>query len=548
MIQLVILISCVVSLILFLLFIAVFWIYYINLRVSTGVIIFKIDTLNHRVIRINEKSPLFPILFDARKLKFEPFNYISFSEFLNFFEVENQKDLKIYFEQNAVHRVSLKLQLNMNLYKRLTFFERILFKIDSRTKRLENTICELRVFPQDDGIFICNINWRINNDHNSKKIEFVNSKNNTIQKLVRGPFLALTILKKPFFFVNEILNSDIEQILDRFGLKLNRVQLYSKDGIIMILFKKTFLTNIKKINSIVKNLNENSLYEKMVDCASVIEFKRMIDLDDFENLVNQSKYTLYNIKNNKLSNEFYYFKPKDVYKPEFVEFVSLYNTFRNKNLTSDFLLIKNSIVNYESKNKTKNNVFSVWINGMSKDVIEFFLKIPYLVYLYEPLWINKIISKEKEIEIGKLASRIIVKISQENFMKLSNYDTSSKITYLIYSFDNLFNYEELKKKIKILRENSISCAVYVKRINKPLMNFLGSSNLKAIVISEQISKKINDESTFFDCVNIYQIAQSNKISLFYELENFALDKYIVEKTGIYAAYLPQFSKIKLENT
>ncbi|TNK91506.1 hypothetical protein C4M98_06750, partial [Mycoplasmopsis pullorum] len=81
-------------------------------------------------------SPLFPILFDARKLKFEPFNYISFSEFLNFFEVENQKDLKIYFEQNAVHRVSLKLQLNMNLYKRLTFFEHILFKIDSRTKRL----------------------------------------------------------------------------------------------------------------------------------------------------------------------------------------------------------------------------------------------------------------------------------------------------------------------------------------------------------------------------------------------------------------------------
>ncbi|TNK81681.1 hypothetical protein C4M94_03380, partial [Mycoplasmopsis pullorum] len=108
MIQLVILVSCVVSLILFLLFIAVFWIYYINLRVSTGVIIFKIDTLNHRVIRINEKSPLFPILFDARKLKFEPFNYISFSEFLNFFEVENQKDLKINFEKNAVNRVSLK--------------------------------------------------------------------------------------------------------------------------------------------------------------------------------------------------------------------------------------------------------------------------------------------------------------------------------------------------------------------------------------------------------------------------------------------------------
>ncbi|MEE3928460.1 hypothetical protein V2E24_02635 [Mycoplasmopsis ciconiae] len=537
--------SLVVFLMVIFLALTIFLVYLLGARTSRGLIIFKVDTINKRVLRLTKKDDYFSTLFDNKKSKFETFNYIELNDFLNFFDKKLSKELKDYFLKQMEYKSEFRFSPNKEfIYKNLSFVERMLFKLDVRNKRLANTQYFLKVTPQNNQIYICNISWKVIEQKREINLScFANETNTNFQKFLKGPYISINILVNPYFFAHTFNQNELDTFLKSFNLKAKKISYFFRDGIIILILNKPSKRKMKEIVNKIEWINKNSLFDGFIDKISLVNFNRISDLDSFDELLNKCKYTLYNLKNNNDIKTYSSYNDSLEEQEKIQNFINKLNEFIDKNNFGNYSIVKNRLVNYRSKHPTNTFFPSTWINGMQKEDLNFFYRIPYLVHQYENNW-NKAILENSQAEIAN-NEKVVIQISQENYLTLKPEDCYKNVTYLVYAFSDLVYYDELKNRINLLRESGTFTALYVQKISKPVMYLLNNTNLKMVVISKDITQNLCNQKTFFDCLNVYHLTKIKKMSLIYEIPNHDLDPYTVMKVGIKGVYKPEFKVLNV---
>ncbi|SYV97371.1 Uncharacterised protein, partial [Mycoplasmopsis edwardii] len=73
---------------------------YIYYRSSSGIIIFKVDKINNRVLRISNTYHFMSTIFDSKKSGFKEFNYISLDDFLEHFDKTSKDKFNNVFDMS----------------------------------------------------------------------------------------------------------------------------------------------------------------------------------------------------------------------------------------------------------------------------------------------------------------------------------------------------------------------------------------------------------------------------------------------------------------
>lgn len=524
--------SFLVAVVLILFLILVVFVYFIlvfNFRTTSGFIYFDIDTLNKRILRHSKKEKYLSIIFDAKKSNFAEFNFLPLSEFYTFFDAESSKKIKEILTLDLKYNTELVLKLNKENKIPLTAFEKFLSKIDNKTKRSQKIQCHLKLTPIGDYKIIGSIYWATN--QNEKKISLFETK--TIEKnYTKGPYLAVCGLIKPYYFINQVSDEIINNFVSKLGFDPSDIKYYNTEGIGYFIFKKP---NQKKINTLIetiKDMNKNTSLNSLVDAVGLVEIKQIINEADLEENIKKFQFILFSIKNKKDSNVYCYLPLKTDLNKLLIVFVKKFEIFSSINKKEQFEILTTPIRNFASDNLTSMRFKKVIGRGMSNDEWKFFAKIPYIIFKYEMTWINYIIRNQIENR------NTIIKITQENFIKNLNFANNDMPTFLVYSFNNNFSIDKLKDKIIELKKLKVATGFYIKDINKPLMNLINITQIRILVIANEISTQINNLSILYDCIYILHIAKSNQIFLLYELKNKELDPYIVKKAGVTAYYEP----------
>ncbi|AWX69827.1 hypothetical protein DP067_00325 [Mycoplasmopsis anatis] len=509
---------------------------YVNGRSNSGLILFKIDSINKRVLRFTETEKLLPTPLDYKKGKFEIYNYLPLSDFLEFFDSQTISLIKDVLDNNLKRRVFITAKLNLNSKVKKTFLESLITKIDKKTKRNENIIYNLNIVPLDDESYYCSISWFLNEISKSKT--FYKNEKNEFVKYVKGPFLCISILKKPYYFINEVSKNEKLKLMKKLKLQVHFVSVHETKELLMFIIKmpkkQKYETLIKSIN----NLNQSTLFRKIIDVISIQEFKKIIDNYEFEVLINKARYCLYNLKNNNSTEQYSVYQVLSDYKEGFDQFSTQYNNLLEANNNLKYKIKKSSVLTYAKLEKTEYDIVTFEYPEINKNWIEFFLKIPYIRYKFENLQIENFI-KSKEFSqhnTNKQNKKWILPISEQNFLNISAEIIPKNVILMIYSFDNNFDYTKILFKLDEFKNREIDCAIYINKLTSQLMNLMNNKLVNLMIIGKNITSKINQQKIFFDCMNIYEVSKSINSKLIYEIDSLMFDNYHIEKLGINYIY------------
>ncbi|EFF41211.1 MHO_4530 family protein [Mycoplasmopsis alligatoris] len=504
----------------------------INTRSSIGTIHFVIDTKEKRVFRNSPKTKNLSIIFDAEKSKFNQNTYISIDEFYEFFSKNTIEQIDEILTQKFDKTNTINFELNPKYKKKYTFLEAIVNIIAPRNKKQFTYDYKLTIFPKENDKFYCSIDWDVKR---IKKLKVIKIDISTqIVKHNRGPYLVICGLLKPFFLIHDINSYLIKNLLNRLDLKSSDTKYYVKNGILFFIYKKPKEKKIEKLKYKISKINEYIEFDPLLNSIAMTDVRQIIDLDNLNEEMNKFSFQLFNLKvNNKSLDHVYYSFHNSWLDNKFSEFMTSFLNYQENNINQKYQIVESYIKNYSSGNSTTMKVIQVKVKNVSEQDYKFFNQIPYLKFIYEESWNEYILKKQN------ISKNTIIPISQENFIRFQETKNLKVLpTYLIYSFNNDFYFDQLKEKIIDLKKKNVPTALYVKNINKPLLNLINIAKIKILVISKDITKYINDTSVFYDCLNVLHITKSNDVFLLYELNNLSIDPHIVKKAGITGYFEP----------
>lgn len=510
------------------------------LRSFSGVILFRIDNINKRVLRLSDKYLFMSTIFDSKKNKFNTYKYITIESFLNFLNEKTSKKLQKYLNSETQFQSDLVIsfdQINTSSSElNLTIFEKLILKLEKILNY--KTTYVLKIISKNDGHFRCSISWHRNrvyaHENVNSLIKHQKKLNTFFQKKV-----VLAFALKPYFYINEIQPLEIISIYKHFGIPYKKSYIDIRDGFLYFVFAKRGQSSYLELVENVKQLNKNFLLTKYFIAGTIFteENSSKIQNDSIQ-LLDKIRYCLFNILNNREhSDEYINVHSSIVLEDKYKEFVYHYNEYIKLNTNENFDLKSFKIKVYKSHNDSILSVREIVPKNFNVQYLEFFKKVPYLNYLFESSWYENIKNTLNEnLHAKKAIGSNMVKVSQEVFLKSEITDSTISPTYLVYAYKNLFDYEKLRTKIETNYGYNMPTALYVDKIDKPLINVINYTKLKVIVIGEVISKRLNETRVFYDCINIVNLAKKNDIRIVYENPNLNLDPLIVEKAQIKAYF------------
>ncbi|WP_223211499.1 MHO_4530 family protein [Mycoplasmopsis edwardii] len=506
---------------------------YIYYRSSSGIIIFKVDKINNRVLRISNTYHFMSTIFDSKKSGFKEFNYISLDDFLEHFDKTSKDKFNNVFDmswnENKVEVISVNI--NQKYRKNFTIWERLAVRFDksiTKTPEYQVTIRQDRTTN-----FICALRW----NKASKKIQNLTIKNHKDSRyfsLNEKNLTVIGMMLKSVFNLKEIRNSDIYEIYSMFDFKSKKTFYFKEDGIIYFVLKGVSNKRYKEYQNIINDLNKNKYINKIFNYSTMFKTSSIKNEQDLINIKNMLKYSLYNIYSNNVDySKYMFFDEKIIKNADFQDFINNLNKYDVINSSSDNeIKIKEYMI---TKYSTKQKGSLVLVECSLKDDvldskwIELFKKIFYLEYKYQKSWYS---------HIGELkkynSSNSMFKVSQEVFLDQNFVPTTNKPICLVYANDNEFLANLLKVKIdKFAKDHKIYTALYIDRIDRTLINIINTiEKIKAIVIGENISQNLNDWSVFYDCLNLVKLAKDKNTRIIFEKPKKDLDSLIIEKLDI----------------
>ncbi|WP_036452954.1 MHO_4530 family protein [Mycoplasma buteonis] len=506
---------------------------YYNAKASSGIILFKIDNNNKRVLRLNHKYRFLSTIFDAKKAKFDAFSFIPLQDFLEFLILEDQEKLKEFLSEGTNKPFEHSIHVKNNPSQELTFYEKFLVQVDKSI--LHSSHFFLRLVPIDNNEFIGSIKWTRVNKKNNKK-DLLNSANSKVKIPNKTTVIAFAL--KPYFYVNKIFDDDLIDLSSQLNLNLKRSKIFIKDGILYFITRKMYKRNFNYIYDILLNLNKNSYFSKLFIAGTIFNHYSS-NFENQEVILSKIKYSLYNIINVNNKDEYvkYMDLPLDIETHySFKEFVKNLKIYIISNLAQESLKIETTFLRKYDSNR-ESSLVAAWINteNIEPKWNTFFKNIPRLNFKYEESQLN-FIKNISSNEMNILPSNMLVKVSQEVYLSENFVSHTNSPICLVYAYKNMFDFERLKNKIRENYDKEIPTALYIDEITKPIYNILNSTKLKAIVISENVSKKLHSTSTFYDCLSIVLLSRTHGIKLIYENPPKNLDKLITEKAEVEICY------------
>ncbi|UWV81645.1 hypothetical protein [Mycoplasmopsis cynos] len=132
---------------------------YIYYRSSSGIIIFKVDKINNRVLRITNSYSFVSTIFDSKKSNFKEFNYLSLNDFLEYFDEKSIEKFNRVFETFIPENnfETIEVNINKKYHKNFTLVEKFILLIDK-------TITNMRSFKvvisqNSTRDYICSLKW-----------------------------------------------------------------------------------------------------------------------------------------------------------------------------------------------------------------------------------------------------------------------------------------------------------------------------------------------------------------------------------------------------
>ncbi|SJZ43376.1 MHO_4530 family protein [Mycoplasmopsis verecunda] len=514
--------------------------YYFYARSSSGIILFRLDPANKRVLRLSEKNYVFSTVFDAKKLKFKEFTFIPQDSFLNIIDPESSAYIKQFIDEGNKRKQRISFKFNEKSLKGLLSpFEKLIHYYDKISNAENNFI--LKIYPMDNGEYNCSITWK-RTKQNPALIKKISVEENNFFEV---PFknennIIIAFALKPYYINRHIETDFLEQLFESFDLNWKNTPIFKQNGFLFIVLKdknkytyNNYLTKIKEINVGIN-------YNKCFIAATIFKNTRLSTEYAREMLIAKISYSLFNILNDcKNSDKYINLSLDFINTKEFKEFNNQLIRYRNENsllnkdlnnMHIDYFPIRN----YQSYKPSNLTVASV--SNDSYDVTDnnwntFFRNIPILNYEYEKYWYQYV-----EKTTDKNNQNLLVKISQEVYLNKELQNTKDTPICLIYAYNNVFDHLNLKKKIDENFRDSIPTALYIDEIDKALINIINDTKLKAIVIGEKITKHLNSTRVYFDCISIINLAANNNIKVIYENPPKNLDNLIIEKARVFACY------------
>ncbi|QGZ97683.1 hypothetical protein GE118_02595 [Mycoplasma sp. NEAQ87857] len=494
--------------------------YYLYFRSTSGVIIFVVDNNNQRVLRLTNQYYFFSNIFDSKKMKFDRYSFIRLDDFYTFLD---QKDVEIlkHFFQNEETELTLEFSINPNIVSNLTLVEKVISFFDKTVLKKNNYY--LNIKKVDNNQFIANIKW--NNQIKNTKTVFKKQIFGTKKIKSYHPISVIGLSLRPIYYNKELSNNALKDIFDFLEINdFKKVYFYDRDLIYLTLndiSKKKYQTILHKIDL----LNKNTILSKYFNSGAIINNWEIKDNNDVEQVLGLIRYANdLNIVNNQQIT----LTKSTLTSKEYLEYKTNMMIYVAENQNCEFKYQFIDIYRYLTKNKSLLAIAKVKHRNIDPKWIKFFEQIPRFNYSYEELWFNNL-NQRNNLE----HKNILLKMSQEVFLN-QKFKKTNHVIPLVYS--DLFEYSELKDKINSNYSLGIATALYVKVIDKPLINVINSTKLKAIVIAKDLAQQLNNTQVYFDCINLVRLASYNKIQIIYEQPRDNLDPLIVKKAKVFIAY------------
>ncbi|WP_419198131.1 MHO_4530 family protein [Mycoplasmopsis felis] len=504
-----------------------FLIHLLYFRSSNGIILFKIDPLNKRVIRQSAKYFFLSTIFDSKKSEFKKYNYISLNYFKNFFHYDSAKKIDEILQEPIKKKYSLNIILNEKIHKEFNFLEKIIFKLDQwfhnyRTYKLNMELNEKHEF-------ICNIEWK--KEKKINPIRITNSFNEKQVNIKKGSYKIIGLALKTNFLYNELSNTELKEIFNLLNLSHNNIQFFKKEELLFILIKKN-IWNIFSSNKteLIINLNKNILFSKYFLCSTILDRKitSSFDLNEIEETL---LFSLYHIlakpenKNDFLNLSFNY-NNSDI--QIFSEELRAYKTFL-KNFRISDNLDKKYIYKLKDIEKT-DKYFLDWNLSKNLDYLTFyhlFVNNPYLQILKENMMFNSLLKNENNLNQGFL------KLSIDSLHKLNFYKIDNFPTILLYSINYEYNQEILKDFLLEMNNKNKFVGLYIENINDNLCQFINDNEINYLILAKNISMNlIKDYEIYLNCLKLRFLTKNKNLKIIYENLNEKIDSIILKKVNI----------------
>ncbi|QNM93751.1 hypothetical protein H9M94_00540 [Mycoplasma sp. Pen4] len=532
----------------------IFAFYYFYYRSSSGIITFKIDNNNARVMRDNDRNRFLSTIFDTKKVNFDKYHFIPLDTFLNIIQPKQRKLLENHLSENLERKYSMKINANPDFYKNLGWIEKIIVQFDKWFSFI--TTYHLKIVPTGVvGEYTCFIKWQRQKDKHRFNFEIAPLQVNetTNQDKIYKENLVVGFALKPYYFDKKIDNEILDDIIKTFNFTTKSVRIYREDGIIYMISKLSRRNSLKRATELVNGFNRNMATDKMFLSATAFQMDKVNSTFSKSILINLLQYSLFNIINDPTQySKFTGFNLKTIETPEYKIFVNNLNRYINENNnialypddTRYLKMLKFSFFRkYATNQKIAYAVANINLEKESnnsdetKKWIEFFNKIPFLNYKNEHSWYKYISNASRISQQNKQQkTTILVKVSQETFLNKELNLTDKTPVCLIYAYNNMFNSYELKQKISKCFSQKIPTALYINKVDKSIINILNDSKINVLVIGKNISENLHQNKNYLDCVGIVNLAKNNKIKVVYEDVREDLDPLIVQKTKLDVYY------------
>lgn len=200
-------------------------------KMERGVILFKIDYLNKRVLRLNKKSKFFNTVFDSKKLNFTTSNYLSLNTFYDLINKEDLTKIKDYLDFQVNQKEKIDFRISKSASKHLTFKEKIIWKIKNTKNNSISFV--LTINPSQDAIYYCTLKWEFNNHNKTKKIIEDNSESYVRAIKTNKNIAVLAFSLKTYYYINSINLFDIYKIVFFLNIPKKSLRFFQKDGLII---------------------------------------------------------------------------------------------------------------------------------------------------------------------------------------------------------------------------------------------------------------------------------------------------------------------------
>ncbi|WLP85852.1 MHO_4530 family protein [Mycoplasma seminis] len=517
-------------------FLFILLLYFFYARNSSGIILFKIDSNNNRVIRQSSKNYAFATIFDAQKFKFQQYNYIPLDTFLSILDEESSKYISNYIKEGIIKKQQIAFNFANNIKNSLNLYERLIYFFDKKCG-VQN-IYHLKIYPLENGEYNCIITWKRKN----QTVELLNQEENSFYnaEFKGNTHIIIAFALKPFYITRNIESEYINEVFNQFDLNPKKTPIFKQNGFLfLVVSEKSKHTYLKYLHKAMQ-INNDISYSKCFIAATIFRNTKLATEYSREMLIAKISYSLFNILNEFKQYKNYINLPLDfINTKEFKEFNSQLIRYRNENslLNKD---LNNMHINYfpikNYSSSKSSNLTIASVSNDSYDVIDnkwnqFFHKIPILNYEYENYWYDYVTKNS-----NKNNKNLLVKISQEVYLNKQLDNSENNPICLIYAYNNMFDHLNLKRKIDENFKNAIPTALYINEIDKALINIINDTKLKAIVIGDKVTSHLNNTKIYFDCINVINLASNNNIKVIYENPPVNLDELIILKAKVFACY------------